>query len=237
MCTLARFGAGVLGLFCVGIAVQSATQLARAEEVASADFLVQQALEAESRGDVAGRAAKLDAALEKAPELAAANWMLGRVKTSAGWQSAVDCLLDSKGDEEREYAARRAKAAGDIKERFALAIWCKQRGWQDRADLHYAQTLYDPAATHEMQREAVKQLDLVAAGDRWVPREQAREEEERSKAVAKSLETWTPVLERYRAGLESESNPKQQFARQKLHEIDDSNVVPAVEQFAMAVGK
>lgn len=187
--------------------------------------------EAEAIGDVASRHAQLDAALEKMPELAALNWMAGKVWRHPEWISVARFPIDP--DAEREFRSRRA-AIQNTAQLSELARWCAEQGWEDRSDLCYAQILAQPSAKPNERREAAKQLKLVQTQGKWVSAEQAKLAEQAAERDKQALEIWAPRLAEWKKDIEGASRGRARTATEALRELNDDGAILAAEQHLLS---
>ena len=194
---------------------------------------VRQALVAETLGDNTLRARKLGQAFLAAPELDAANWHLARVRIGDKWLSLADAesqVAEDKTNAEYRKLRQNAETARALQ---VLARWCLKHGWDDAAQLHFAQLLARRDATPAMREEAIKHLDLVQVGGRWITRDEVEAREAEAKAIQESLAKWRPKLKALQLVIDGPDFAKRDKAIAELAQLDDPQMIPALESFLL----
>jgi hypothetical protein len=186
-------GAGALAVAICGAVVtplQADSKSPTPESLAAAR-LVQEALDAEIRGDAARRAELLAAALEADPDFAPAHWHRGEVKFNGEWRSIADVGQTVSGDPRwAEYRERRRALTGSAAEHLELALWCERAELADEARYHWANVLLaDPA-----DRQARERLGLQAYRGGLFTDEEVAQEKERLKLAKKDFDKFKPAL-------------------------------------------
>src|SRR3954467_12412927 len=101
---------------------------------AAARKQVEAAPPAEEAGDNDRRAELLASAAQAAPDLAEANWQLGRVHIAGQWLPLAEAEQHAASDSQlAEYRKLRTQAGQNPKLIRGLAQWCLKAGWRDTA--------------------------------------------------------------------------------------------------------
>jgi hypothetical protein len=198
---------------------------------------VKAALQAEATGDNDRRAERLAAAERDAPELAEANWHLGRVRVGNHWLMLTEAEERAIRDPQLvEYRKLRSQAEGNPKLLRGLARWCLKAGWDETARLHYAQLLARSDIDSETQAEAIRRLDLHNVNGTWLSGEELKLQEERARAVDAALRQWRPRLKKLQLAIDGDDFLAGDRAIKELQSIDDPHAILAVESFQLDGG-
>jgi hypothetical protein len=211
--------------------VSRATSAERAQpdkaSAAAARLAVAEALQREVYGLPDERSALLEEAERQDPTSQPAKWQQGLVRTSDGeWLPPEDFKL---GDKESKlldsYHKLRAAAADTPAAHLSIANWCAERSLfgQERAHLHRVIAL---APDHI---EARHRLGHQRVGKVWLTAEEVKDEQERRVAHEASLAKYGEPLQEIVKGIQHRSQARQEIARKKLAEMNDSAAVPAIE--------
>jgi hypothetical protein len=193
---------------------------------------VHQALLAETLGDNVERASRLATALEADGQSAAAHWHSAEVAVDGNWLTLAKAEQTHSADPRLDvYRGLRAKAAGSPKLLRDLARWCERTGWDDLAQLHYAQILSSSNVERGIQNEAVQKLGLQQVGGAWQTREEIQAREDKIRSIETSLSTWRPRLKTLQVTIDSDESVARDRALKEMQSIDDPNAIAALETF------
>jgi hypothetical protein len=197
---------------------------------------VTEALRAEARGDNAARARGLASAWLAAPDLAEANWHLGRVHVGGQWLKLADAELAAGCDPVLEEYRELRDAADTGKKLLALARWCVKAGMDDASRLHYAQLLNRRDSDDKARQEAIKNLDLHNFGGQWITGEELAARQEEAKAIEAAMAKWRPKLKSLQVAIDGFDFELRDKAIKELQQIDDPTIIPVLESFLLDGG-
>ncbi len=214
---LPSLGMLVLGLALLTPSAQNAAQAA--DEMAKADQLVAQALEAEARGETAERHELLKQALVIAPDHAPARWHAGFVKRDGQWLTIEAAQQQAALDDRMpQYWQLAAGATMDVKDQLRLARWCTEQGLEDLAHMHW----YRVHRQRPLNKEAAKQLGLQEyEGEFLAPAQIAA-----AKRYQAASQQWTPLLQSWKEAFQSGSESARTEALQQLRQVNDEAAIP-----------
>jgi tetratricopeptide (TPR) repeat protein len=195
----------------------------------NADDQVRLALWCEAHGLSTERMKHLALAIRYDPTHALARGLLGLVSYQSEWKNpdqltkelALDAGSKPKID---EYLERRAKVREKTDDLWKLAIWCEQNGLKQQAAAHFYQVLkLDP------RRDAAwKHLGFKKLGGHWDKPERVAAAKAGAREQQKANTQWKPVLERWRAAIQSKDPSRRQEAERALAAIKDPLAVPMI---------
>jgi hypothetical protein len=193
-----------------------------------ASAAVRKALQHEISGSETARRELLEAAVAHSPEFAPARWHLGYVKDARrGWLKHDEFLATSKAAHRlATYERERVIAPDTVAGNLELADWCAAEKLTEQERAHLMRVI-DLNPDHAAAR---RRLGFVRQGDDWVSRQEIARERQRQSERRQSLAQWRPVLQELRAGLESRSQRRQEYAASKLREIHDADAIAAIEE-------
>jgi len=227
---------GVLVFFaaCVAIPPQPLRGETKAERHRAAENLVAEALHREVYGDADDREQLLREALAKEPNLAAANWHLGRVKEKGRW---IDFKTAAAAAQTNpllgEYRRRREQIEDTVAGHLSLADWC---GAEDLAEQERAH-LWRVVELSPNHPEARRRLGHIQLNGQWLTAQERREEFERLVAARQALAKWRPEMREIVRGLNRRGQAHREAAEQKLRAIDDPSAIRAMEEVICPLGE
>ena len=208
--------------------VAAATEEETAKEAAARSEVIA-ALKAEAAGDNDERSKRLYAAWLAAPQLAEANWHIGRVRFGDDWLPLGEVVGRAESDPDlAKYQELRSRAAGARSLR-ELARWCQKHEMPDRARLHYAQLLSDAALDAETRREAIQALELEPVAGLWLTRQEVAERRKQLEEVQAALEKWLPVLRNLQGAIDGDDFKRRDNAIGELQKLKDPATIAALE--------
>lgn len=194
------------------------------------------ALAAEAAGDNAQRSELLYKAWQAASDLPEANWHIGRVRVDDQWLTLGEAASRALGDAgEAKYRELREKASGGRALR-ELARWCQKHGMPDRAKLHYAQLLNDPAADGGWKAEAIEALGLEQVNGVWFTREEVAARQKQLRESQADLEKWAPTLRRLQVAIDGDDFKRRDAAIGQFHALQEPGIIVSLEAFLSAGG-
>ena len=205
-----------------------------ADIATQADGLVKDALYYEIYGDKSERDRLLSQAREVAPELRPRQLAkrIGKAQRSLD-ENGGRRAIGREQQQARDYVAKRNESPDTAAGHLSLARWCESRGLNEQARAHYSNLLdFQPD-----NAEARSKLDFRRQNGVWVTEEEQRQIVEEAKQVAKSIETWSPVVARIRDGLQSSAERARKEAEQELTRIEDVNAIPVLERTLSAASE
>lgn len=194
---------------------------------ATAADAVREALQREIYGLETDRRELLSAAASAAPAFPPAQWHQGHVRDGMhGWRKHEDILQSPKlASLLALYERERAKSEDTIEGHLALADWCAKHELPDQQRAHLTRVI-DLSPDHALART---RLGFVRQNGTWISREEVVREQSLEAQRLASLKKWQPVLRAIREDLEHRSLDRREHALAKLHEIVDSEAIPAIE--------
>jgi hypothetical protein len=186
---------------------------------------VAEALRAELDGKNSHRQAKLDDALQAAPDLAAAHWHNGDVWLDRHWVKFNDPSVAGKKPRLAAYLQNREKYRNTVEDQLALAKWCKTAGLKDEWRAHLGNVL----ALNPDHAEARAALGYQLVDGVWLTPKEIDQGKSRASAAVAALNKWKPKLTAIRDALTSSNPTRHELARKKLAAIQDSAAIPALE--------
>jgi hypothetical protein len=193
---------------------------------------VHAALQAEAAGNNDRRAEFLVSALRVAPDLAQANWHLGRVQHSGKWLSLDEAQRGAASDPQlEEYHKLRQEAGENPKLLRGLARWCLKNDWNEAAKLHYAQLLSSSGADLDAKQEAIRRLGLIRLNGQWMTAEEWDAQQQQAKAVEEALTKWRPPLKRLQTAIDGGDFGRREKAMKELGQLTDPQIIPVLESF------
>lgn len=217
---------GVLASGMGWLTVGTASAETKAERTRAACELVAEALFCEVYGKDAQRNDFLESALDKMPGYVPALWHTGHVRHNKQWVK-FDELPKLSAEDARltAYERGRGQYPKTLQGRLALAEWCAKRKLIDQQRAHLTEVLaIDP--DHQQARQL---LGFRLVDGSWLSAEEIAEAGIRARQVAARLEEWGPRLAQIRQGINSRGQQKREKARERLRDIHDPAVVPAIE--------
>ncbi len=199
---------------------------------------VRKALEAELVNDGAARVKHLSDALAADPAYQAAYWQLGRVFVEEQWHdvdAAAELVLASS--RHTQYREQREALNGDPKKDLTLARWCELEGMPDRAKLHYARVLLNPAASRSQVEEGREKLGLELLHGRYLTGDEIAQEQRRAAQTAEAFESWRPKLANWQKAIEGSSAARARYALEQLQAVDDPPAIPVLEALLPAANE
>ena len=191
------------------------------------------ALQAELDGNWQDRADRLARARGWDATYAPAQWHSGRVWSRDSWLALPDAEKIAAASEKlAEYRALRQRAGGDPRRTQHLARWCRKTGWNDVAGVHYAHLLLLPAATADMQKEAMQHLGVRDVGGQYLTEEEIRLEAEETARLQTALRTWSAELARWQSRIDNPRHKEHQSALEEMRKVEDPQVIPVLESFS-----
>jgi hypothetical protein len=150
----ARVGGAILTL---GLGMFCAARSPAADNAATPERLVRQALQAELHGADADRRGLLAAALALDPDYAPARWQSGYVRIGDDWVSVDEAPRRFSADTQlAAYRQKRDAMVDTADNQRELARWCHRNRLPDEERIHWAKVLgYEP-----QNAEAMKALGL-----------------------------------------------------------------------------
>jgi len=193
----------------------------------SAPQLVTAALQAESVGKLAERAANLRDALGVNPNYPPAHWHSGEVLVDGAWISTVERAgRTAKPEYLAQYRERRETLPSSAADHLKLAHFCRDAGLVAQERLHLAKVLeFDRS-----HKEAISKLKL--------DKRQADPKEAAARAVATDStwqkrraidERWKQQLTRLRDDFTGKDAQLRESAKAQLSAIRDTDAIPALE--------
>ncbi|WP_254508673.1 polymorphic toxin-type HINT domain-containing protein [Anatilimnocola floriformis] len=194
---------------------------------AIANDAVREALQREVYGLDVDREQLLSAALEQAPDNAAARWQHGYVRSTTGeWVK-----LDDRSDKKRQsllkgYENQRANSKDTVVDQLELADWCGKHFLREQERVHLLRVCeLSPDHTAARQR-----LGFVHIGNDWVLRDEINKQQAQDAAAKKAIAYWTPHLTKLAAQLSASDAAKREAAAAQLKQIHDPAALPAMQQ-------
>ncbi len=193
----------------------------------TAERLVDEARQAEVKGDSAQQFALLREAVRVEPDFELARWQLGQVKIGDAWVAVEEAQRQSAADpRQAEYRDLRKRFGDKPAGQLALARWCRKNGLEDEARFHWASIL----AEQPNHREALRALEARWQEGKLLTRdeiEEAKDEEigsRRAGRIWKSrVAAWQRVLSRDRVGT------AHTVALGEIRAITELAAIPAME--------
>ena len=202
-------------------AAESTAALARA----AAEY-VSQALQAETEGKNARREARLQDALEAAPDDPAARWHSGYIWADHRWVKFDEVsAVATQNQRLAAYRRMREKCRETIEDQLALAAWCKNAKLPDQWRAHLGNVL----ALNPDQPEARALLGYQRVDGIWLTPQEIGQANLRVAAAIAALNKWKPKLLAIRSGLQNSNPMHREVARQRLSAVQDAAAVPALE--------
>jgi len=203
-----------------------ASAATKAERTRAATEQVAEALFCEIYGKDSQRSELLASALEQVSDHAPALWHTGHVRQNNRWMK-FDELSKLAAEDERLTAYRHAREEypKTLEGRLALAEWCAKKKLVDQQRAHLTEVLeINPDQPHARHLLGYRQVDGV-----WLSADEISQAATRARQVAAALADWTPRLKEIRKALDSRSLQQREKATERLREISDPTVVPAIE--------
>jgi len=198
---------------------------------------VRSALQAEAAGENARRQELLASAVGRAPELAPARWHLGQVQVGGNWLKVADAERQTADDPRlAEYRRLRDEAEGNFRLLRALARWCLKNGWDETAQLHYAQLLARSDIDEETLKEAIKRMNMQVVGGKWITGEEAQAQAERARAIDAALNKWRSRLKKLQLAMDGNDYAIRERAIKDLWEISDPQAIIPIASFQLDGG-
>jgi hypothetical protein len=210
-------------------AQRAAYEAARAKAGHDAKAHVRLALWCESHGLNAERMKHLATAVLYDPSNGLARGLMGLVAYQGKWERPDEVSRQAQDDPKRkallqEYLQRRASTPETADGHWKLAHWCEQNGLKPQANAHFHQVLKrDPS-----RDAAWKHLGYKKSGGRWIKPELVAAAKARAQEQQRADKHWKPILERYRAALQSKDETRRARAQQALSQITDRDAVSMV---------
>ena len=193
---------------------------------ALAKQLVDEALHREVYGDSGSREALLHQATEYEPNLAAANWHLGRVKERGKWTDYEVIAQEVKNNSVlKEYRRLREEADDTLAGHLALANWCNENELREQEEAHLWRVLeFTPD-----HAEARRRLGHIQVNGIWLTADERREQFEQLVAQRQALSKWQPQMRQIAHGLNRRGQTQREAAEAKLRAIDTPDAIGAME--------
>ena len=187
---------------------------------------VSKALQAETEGKNSRREALLGAALEAAPDFAAAHWHSGYVRADNRWVKFDEVSATGpQADRLATYHRLREKYRETVEDQLALAGWCKKAGLQDQWRAHLGNVL----ALNPDHPEARAQLGYQRVDGVWLTPQEIAGAKARAAAALAALNKWKPKLLAIRNSLKQSSPNGRELAIKRLAAVQDAAAIPALE--------
>lgn len=209
--------------FCptVVLAGETAPQAAK-----QADAAVREALQREVYGLDDDREQLLSAAINSAPEHAAARWHQGYVRGANGeWVKADDQSNKKRQALLKGYENLRSTYEDTTADQLALADWCAKQGLREQERAHLLRVC-ELSPDHPAARQ---RLNFARVGSEWVSRDELNKAQARQVAAQKALVEWTPVVNKIAALLSAKDLKKRQLGQAQLQQIHDPAALPALQ--------
>ena len=212
-----------------GWAEQPEQRTTGSEETLGAQ-LVRNALQLELEGDNEYRALALGTALKQAPDYAPARWQLGQVQVDAEWVD-VKAAMASRADDAdvQAYERMRRESSNSSAAQATLARFCNEKGFDDRARLHWHRVAADPGATKGELRAAAKALQLQRVGNQVLDGWQVADLLAHRDQLASDFETWSKPVKGWAKALHSDRTRRVKEALVELRAVRDAGAVLALE--------
>ncbi len=207
----------------------SVTKASGGDSPSAAAALVQQALAAESAGNLQQREDYLRQALAADPDFAPAHWQLGEVRVGKSWL-AVDAASaeNAWSDKFVKYRDLRDSSPATPAAHLQLARWCEDQGLKDQERLHLSAAM-GGRLNKVQHRDVMNKLGLVRYRHQIMPAATAEAIKRQAKDADTAMQKWKPVLNRLRGDLDSRDSARQEAASEQMKSIGDSAAIPAIE--------
>ena len=211
------------------VAVESGTSPAPASPGSKAvnDDLVQSALQAEARADLARRRELLGAALEADPNNPAAHWQSGQVLYQGKWVSIDEAAAEASRDKAlADYREMRLRFGDSAEAQRVLARWCQKNELNDSARAHATRL-------HELEpddAEALKMLGLSWHQGLLLTAEQVAQRKQHDEKAKEALRHWEPLILDIRRQIDSKDEKQNAAGWKALRAIQDPSAIEALEK-------
>ena len=213
------------------VVVASASSTARAEKRIASEQLVREALHHELYGRSDERADLLARSIELTPDYAPARWQSGQVLYRNEWIDAADLIQLPEIQARLEmYERERDNTPKTVFGLIELANWCRDNNFTLQERAHLAQLLrIVPDHSEARQRLGFQRVD-----GQWIEAAAIWKGVTDSRLVDESIERWRSKLTDISRNLRSRSEAKRHAAEERLFDIRDRSVIPAMEILATA---
>jgi hypothetical protein len=202
---------------------------ARARDVGrDADAHVRLALWCERNGLEPERVKHLAMAILSDPDHALARALMGQFRDGARWvrASAIgpaesDTPIAALRDQYRE---RREQTANTAEARYALALWCEQKGLKEQAKAH----LTEVTRLAPNDERAWKRLGYKRIGGQWFSDEDQAQFKIQARGQNYAEKHWRPKINAAFERLKSRDAAKRDAALAELYAITDPRAVPEI---------
>jgi hypothetical protein len=200
------------------------------EDNTAAARLVDQAREAELKGDTARQFAWLREAVRLAPDYQAARWQLGQLEVEGEWLAVEEiqrrAAINPKQSFYRQLRAEQGNIPGG---QLALARWCTRNGLKEEAKFHWAGVL----ATQPSDEEALRALGMRWYEGRLLTAAQIRQVKEQARLAHRAMDQWSARVTKWQRALSGNNQVAAPVALEEIRTLDDSGAIPALEALTL----
>lgn len=191
----------------------------------TAERLVSSAMQAESEGDLTGRATALQGAIQIAPEYKLPRWHLGQIELGGKWHSVDEAQQQAAANPRlSEYRALREKLGDEPQGQLTLARWCAKHGLEEEARFHWASVL----AVEPNQPDAQRALGVRWFNGQLLTSEQITEAKEQNRSAERALRIGKTRLAAWERELGGDL-PARTAALNEIRSLDSPDAIPAIE--------
>jgi hypothetical protein len=188
--------------------------------------LMDQARQAEVRGETARQFALLRKAVRISPDYELARWQLGQVEVEGQWLAVEEAQRRAAaGPLQDEYRELRTEFGSSPAGQLALARWCRRNGLEDEARYHWTNVL----SIAPSQREALRALALRWRDGQLVSRDDVDAGLEQAKSSRRASRKWTGQVARWERSVIGNGGSPDATVLDAIRAVDDVTAIPAFE--------
>jgi len=218
----------------LGILAAIARPSKGADENASVDPIVQQAIAAEAMGDPVEHQRLLKVSLSRDPGLPSANWQAGRVRAYGDWIHVKEAEKYALDDPDlATYRSMRSAAQGQPDRELKLARWCMEHHQFDLARLHYARLITENPADRSLASEAVRRTGIALVDGQLVTSEEVDQRLRDARKQQTAVDLWRPRLEKLANHLSRADDSLVNDLLARLQSDQDPQIIPAIDSFVI----
>ena len=189
---------------------------------------LEEAWQAEIRGEGDVRKSLLRAVLNSSPDSREARWQLGQVEHNGAWINYADLPDQWAADRAlAEYRSVRDQREMTYKDQLDLANWCRSRGLSEREQAHLTAALQlsdnpnDPVLRNRLGHR-------LSDGE-WKAQAELEKLQQSRVDFQKNLKKWKPKIQKLAKMLGSSRSTFHRQAKDELKAITDPAALPAME--------
>lgn len=198
------------------------------------DPLVEMAYAAELAGQPAVRDALVEEVLDGDPDNERAHWLVGQIRSDAGWTTSAEFEQRSKQDKRlQEYLHRREACGEDADSRLQLANWCRDHHMPDRERLHLTELVNQ----HGPEPAVMKRLRMIRFRGQWISEQDLDEFRRLDNRQRRTEKKWRPIFAEWKDDLKAGDAPAYQRLTERLETVTEDDAFPILEEVLSAQGE